>query len=48
MIQFVLIANNVRFTVNLDAVSRAHLVLSSELLRVASSVSGKPSIGELP
>ena len=48
MIQFVLVSNHVRFSVNLDAVSRAHLVLSSELLRVASSVSGKPPIGELP
>jgi hypothetical protein len=48
MIQFVLISNHVRFAVNLDAVNRAHLVLSSELLRVASSVSGKPPTGELP
>jgi hypothetical protein len=48
MIQFVLVSNHVRFAVNLDAVNRAHLVLSSELLRVASSVSGKPPTGELP
>lgn len=42
MIQFLLIENHVRFSVNLNAVNRAHLVLSSELLRVASSVVGKP------
>ena len=38
MIQFVTVANHVRFAVNLDAVHRTHLVLSSELLRVASRV----------
>ena len=43
MIQFLLIENHVRFSVNLTPVNRAHLVLSSELLRVASSVTGKPS-----
>lgn len=48
MIQFVMLSNHVRFAVNLDAVSRTHLVLSSELLRVASSISGKPPTGELP
>jgi hypothetical protein len=42
MIQFLLIDKHVRFTVNLTAVNHAHLVLSSELLRVASSVTGKP------
>jgi len=47
MIQFVLIQNHVRFAVNLNAVNRAHLVLSSELLRVASSVTGKPSAGDM-
>lgn len=41
MIQFVLVANHVRFAVNLDAIKRTHLVLSSELLRVAASVSEK-------
>ncbi|HMG87853.1 MAG TPA: YfiR family protein [Terracidiphilus sp.] len=46
MIQFVLIQNHVRFAVNLNAVNRAHLVLSSELLRVASSVIGKPPTGD--
>lgn len=48
MIQFVVVANHVRFAVNIDAVNRAHLVLSSELLRVASSVTGKPPTGGLP
>jgi hypothetical protein len=43
MIQFLLIQNHVRFAVNLNAVNRAHLILSSELLRVASSVTGKPA-----
>ncbi len=41
MIQFVLQGDRVRFEVNLDAVDRAHLVLSSELLRVAAAVHGK-------
>lgn len=45
MIQFVLISNHVRFAVNLEPVNRTHLILSSELLRVASSVSGKPPAG---
>ncbi len=48
MIQFVLIQNHVRFAVNLNAVNRAHLTLSSELLRVASSVTGKPPASDLP
>lgn len=48
MIQFLLIQNHVRFAVNLNAVNRAHLFLSSELLRVASSVIGKPPTGDLP
>ena len=47
MIQFLLIDKHVRFTVNLNAVNHAHLALSSELLRVASSVTGKPP-GEQP
>lgn len=42
MIQFVTEDNRVRFAVNLEAVSRTHIVLSSELLRVASSVTGRP------
>ncbi len=48
MIQFVMEGNRVRFAVNLDAVNRTHLVLSSELLRVASSVAGKPPPEEQP
>lgn len=43
MIQFVLEGDHVRFEVNLDAVERTHLVLSSELLRVAAAVKGKPA-----
>jgi len=42
MIQFVMQGDHVRFAVNLDAVDRTHLILSSELLRVASSVMGTP------
>ncbi len=42
MIQLILQGDHVRFDVNLDAVNRNHLVLSSELLRVASSVKGGP------
>lgn len=41
MIQFVVIEQRVRFSVNLNAVHRTHLVLSSELLRVAYSITGK-------
>ena len=40
MIQFVPQGDHVRFAVNLNAVRRSHLVLSSELLRVAVSVMG--------
>jgi hypothetical protein len=40
MIQFVNVTNHVRFAVNLDATRKAHISLSSELLRVAVSVSG--------
>jgi hypothetical protein len=42
MIQFVMQQSHVRFAVNLEAVEHTHLVLSSELLRVALSVTGKP------
>jgi hypothetical protein len=48
MIQFVVVENHVRFAVNLDAIKRTHLVLSSELLRVAASVSGKQAAEGLP
>jgi hypothetical protein len=46
MIQFVMRQNHVRFAVDLDAVNRTHLVLSSELLRVALSVTKKPPEGQ--
>lgn len=42
MIQFVMQNNHVRFAVNLNAVRKAHLVVSSELLRVALFVQGEP------
>jgi hypothetical protein len=42
MLQFLHQNNRVRFAVNLDAVSRGELRLSSELLRVAAWVSGTP------
>ena len=48
MIQFVEEDNRVRFAVNLNAVNRTHIVLSSELLRVASSVTGKTPQEEQP
>lgn len=48
MIQFVLVANHVRFAVNLDAVRSAQLGLSSELLKVAISVNGEPPAGVRP
>jgi hypothetical protein len=41
MIQFVSVANHVRFSVNLNALNRSHLALSSQLLKVAVSVKGK-------
>jgi hypothetical protein len=40
MIRFLLVSDHVRFAVNLDPVRRTHLVLSSDLLRVAASVFG--------
>ena len=46
VIQFVLSGNHVRFSVNLDAATRNSLQLSSELLKVAIRVTGKP--GGLP
>lgn len=45
MIQFVLEGDHVRFDVNLEAVDRTHLALSSELLRVAAAVKGMPPGG---
>jgi hypothetical protein len=41
MIQFVQVDNHVRFAVNLTALNRSHIALSSELLKVAVSVQGK-------
>jgi uncharacterized protein DUF4154 len=40
MIQFVTVANRVRFEINLSPARQAGLILSSELLRVASTVRG--------
>ncbi len=41
MIQFQLVEKRVRFSVNLNAVDRSGLAMSSELLKVALSVKGK-------
>ncbi|HEV2646456.1 MAG TPA: YfiR family protein [Acidobacteriaceae bacterium] len=43
MIQFLIRDSRVRFSVNLASATRAHLALSSELLKVAVSVNSKPS-----
>lgn len=48
MIEFVLISDHVRFSVSLDSVRRTHLVLSSEFLRVAYSVSKGPGKESAP
>jgi hypothetical protein len=45
MIQFVLVANRVRFSVDLRSVDRSGIALSSELLKVAVSVNGNSSGG---
>lgn len=45
MVQFVLQGDRVRFEVNLKAAAQSHLVLSSELLKVAVSVTGRPRRG---
>ena len=42
MIQFVLVEDHVRFSVNLEAANRNGVNLSSELLKVAMSVTGRP------
>lgn len=42
MIQFVLQQDRVRFAVNLDALQKTHLILSSQLIRVALYVMGHP------
>jgi len=44
-IQFVLAEDHVRFSVNLSAANRCGLGLSSELLKVAVSVTGRPGTG---
>lgn len=44
-VQFVQVEDHVRFSVNLDAANRCGLGLSSELLKVAVSVTGKPGTG---
>lgn len=48
MVQFITVGNHVRFAVNLDAVRKAQLSLSSELLKVAISVNGEPPKGVAP
>ena len=45
MIQFVLVDNRVRFSISLDPVNRSQVALSSELLKVAVTVNGKPGGG---
>jgi hypothetical protein len=45
MIQFQVVEKRVRFSVNLDAVNRRHLTMSSELLKVAISVKGRTPEG---
>jgi hypothetical protein len=45
MIQFLVGDNRVRFAVNLAPATRAHLTLSSELLKVAVYVNSKPAQG---
>lgn len=44
-IQFVFMEDHVRFSVNLNAASQGGLSLSSELLKVAVSVTGRPGTG---
>jgi YfiR/HmsC-like len=46
-IQFVIEKRRVRFEVNLDSASKDGLILSSELLKVAVSVVGKPQSGAM-
>jgi hypothetical protein len=47
MIQFVLLENKVRFQVNLTAAETAGLTLSSQLLKVATSVKRESPSGSL-
>ena len=46
-IEFVIEKRRVRFEVNLDSASKDGLILSSELLKVAVSVIGKPQSGAM-
>jgi hypothetical protein len=43
MIRFHLEADRIRFDINLTAADSAHLKISSRLLLLASSVTGRPS-----
>jgi hypothetical protein len=45
MIQFEVVERRIRFSVNLSAVSRGKLSMSSELLKVALSVRGSAPAG---
>jgi hypothetical protein len=45
MVQFVIEGDRVRFKVNLNPANQSHLVLSSELLKVAVNVTGSPQGG---
>lgn len=46
MVQFTLTENHVRFAINMAAARQAGLTLSSELLKVATEVRGKPRPGD--
>jgi hypothetical protein len=48
MIEFVVVEDRVRFSVNLDAANRCSVGLSSELLKVAVTVTDKPGTGGSP
>jgi hypothetical protein len=48
MIQFGVVKNRVRFSVNLDAVNKTKITLSSELLKVAMKVTGSASTEAQP
>lgn len=48
MIQLVNVADHIRFAVNMDAVQRAQLTLSAELLKVALAVNATPPAGGRP
>ena len=48
MIQFLVVGNRVRFSVDLRPAERSGVSLSSELLKVAVSVNGRPEAGKTP